>query len=677
MKKKIITVSFVVLVVTVLIFRNAEDVEAASGMCTYQEVYFTMEAIDPNRTGDFSSSYGTTWDSGSAAGNQSNTNYEIRDMTVDDCVNYVNGENEKSASGYGNGDTFTDSGGNKFNSGANENDKSVEDSMSGLITGLGGGNVRSGCEAFVNGTVKMKDGSITTEIDPETGESYDRINRDYDLSDGEVMTNADGVSAKYSGQAVIKTYTKPCSKEEEEAQAKICTCSSGGGGGGSTTFSKCGGVSTSTSSQCASGSFVGTSQSVCTKYPVITWTVTVKTIETISITVNIHPQTVYAGGGVGISVSHSASTSSSISGQCVSTNEKKPSCKTDGYSYNEKTEQCEKQVCKKDDAGRKVCETLTEGYLCIENVDEPAAGDISKAMEAIEKAAKGLGGGGGSSNLKEITISARQSNDEKDKNFYSLNEDPIGQGVAISSTSNKYKTEGYGATDGMTSVVNQACINKNTGIVRYTTGSCTEEEVDGGHKYYIPLKFKSGKFGFNISSGNIGIVSNTKLDAMCTVNVEQKLYNFSDDGGTGDGSDGASNGTYKFIYRPVDLTNPKTTVFPDRQPASNWQNLRNTSNDSGTGAYDTLMTRNNLEYSITLDANSIEKIKTINDEKPNYASLSTISLSGKSTLLEGMGVVRSNKTVYNELGNCNKKVTTIIDGKEQQGALIETGTECW
>ena len=665
-KKLIIPISIGSLLI-LPIFINAEKANAGTGMCTYQTVFFYNEAYDTSHTGTGTTINNTSWVDGTGtSANGTNTSYEVRDMTAQDCVNYIKGEGEKSAAGYGNGDAFISSNGANFNTGSYETGQSEEDQMIGFITDLGGGSVERGCETFTNNTLKpssveIKDNGINTE----TGKNQDQITREIDYDSGKSMILPNGKEFKFSSQTVIKTWTAPCEKEEEKPKEE-CSCSGGGGGGGSMTT--CGGTHTNSISKCASGTVPGDPRpnNPCVAQPTISWSVKVNITETITVSVNINPRTIYAGGGVGVNISHSSSTSSSIGGICTSTNAKDPTCPA-GYTYG--NEQCSKTVrhCTTDiTTGKESCtsETLTTGYTC------KAAGmtgsEKARAEAAARAAAASIGGGG--SSPEEIELYARQSNDEKDSTMYNLARNVAEQGIAVNSLKNgKTVASGsMGTSNGMSTSINQACINRRTAKVRYiTSGSCNEDEVDGGHKYYIPLKDPNGTFYFNIKSGNISTITTTALNGKCSVNVQQKLY--------------GNDGTYKFIYRPVDLlTDPQLTVFPNRNPASNWVNFKNTQNASKTGDYDLLMKRDKTEYTATLDTASLLNIKNINDSNKNYASLDTISNNGRSNLIDDLGVTRSTNTVYNKLGECNRKKTTSIGGVTTDNSTsIVDGTECW
>ena len=94
-KKLIIPISIGSLLI-LPIFINAEKANAGTGMCTYQTVFFYNEAYDTSHTGTGTTINNTSWVDGTGtSANGTNTSYEVRDMTAQDCVNYIKGEGEK------------------------------------------------------------------------------------------------------------------------------------------------------------------------------------------------------------------------------------------------------------------------------------------------------------------------------------------------------------------------------------------------------------------------------------------------------------------------------------------------------------------------------------------------------------------------------------------------------
>lgn len=179
---------------------------------------------------------------------------------------------------------------------------------------------------------------------------------------------------------------------------------------------------------------------------------------------------------------------------------------------------------------------------------------------------------------------------------------------------------------------NKACINRQTSEIRYDIdGTCDEQtEIDGGLQYYTPLKQPTGKFPIYATIRDINILKDQiwSLDYECGVNCNQKLYN--------------EDLSYKFTYRPISLSNP----FPNRLPLNNWVKLY-----EDKDAFTKAMSRDDLEYQVTLTPTVIAKIKQ-NNKNSKYTSLSGISKTGQSSFLNDLiGTDRTN--TFNNLGECN------------------------
>lgn len=703
-KKKIIIPILIAVLLISLITINVEKANAGEAMCSYTAIYYSHEAINSDRTGETKSKNETIYDD-----NGINSSDKIEQGTVQDCIDYVNtinsaraGEAGCSIDEYGTMrcDNKHVNGGSLTNGGLSSRDAIIDE-----INARG---VEAGCQDFVNGLVSSETKVKDAGKDEASGRNKGEISRDYDPDSGKDFWTKDG-PVKSSFEKHTRTYLAPCDQKVEEE--KNCTCPGGsGGGGGGGSMTTCGGTTTTSINGCENGSVPAesTQNPSCNKKPSIGWTVRYTITETITVSVNITPNVIYAGGGVGIAISHNSSTSTSINCIEITTNEHIPQCR-DGYTLGSdlicrKTVRTKKDNC--DPKKRNDCyydEVYEEGANCTTSPLAPIPGEAYKeAMAAARAAASGAGGGGGP---QKITLYARESNDETDKNSYDLSTNVKDQGVAMSSSVGNKTIVGNTKTDettgntiingdsmgtgiGMASSINKACINRRTAHVRYVTGNCNDDEVDGGNKYYIPLKYAPTDIGlvvdkrkgiyyfnFNIKSDNISTISTVKLDGMCKVKVNQKLY-VPDPDPT---PNPESLKTYNFIYRPVDITNPTITVFPNRTPASNWTKLRNTANAEGNGAYDQVMKRDRIEYSATLDAQAIQSIKNKNNEligqDKYYNSFKTINNDGTSNVLfNELGI--QNNPRHNKLGECNRKTYTIENGTATSNTIPE-GTECW
>lgn len=190
----------------------------------------------------------------------------------------------------------------------------------------------------------------------------------------------------------------------------------------------------------------------------------------------------------------------------------------------------------------------------------------------------------------------------------------------------------------------KACINTKTAEVDYISqdDDCGDSYIDGGVKYYIPLKLQDDVakgYDFPVKF-NINEVSMIKgmawsLEYECGVNCNQKLYN--------------KKGNIDLIYRPIDMSNPfPNIVNENRQIGINWQTFMNDKT-----AYNNKMNRNeeNIEYSVTLNPNDIAKIKGYNNGK-NYINLNTMDNDGFSNFLKEYGINNKKNNNYNPLGLC-------------------------
>lgn len=716
-KKKFIIPLSVMILLCFLVFNNIEKASAGTGMCTYKAIYYYNEGIDGNATGIGTTTNNTSWQDGTGSSQKaSNASYEVRNMTAQDCENY---RSVLSQGGIGSSCSYDPDGSGTcgdehVNSGSYETGKNVDyNSFESIVESYGG------CSGFVDNMINATDIGIKDNgYNSESGKNQDEMTRTYDYDTGKAIKDANGQLMKYSAQTVIKTWTAPCNEKLDEPEE--CECSASGGGGGGT-MSSCGGTKVNTLTKCAEGSFNSTNftseiNKLCQSIFNVTWSVNVRIMEVINVSVNINPERIYAGGGVGINVKHSSSITSSMGKVCTSSDEKYPTC-ADGYdlvagvSANmacQKTETKEvcsgyKQGCVRYDGPTTNClewgdvpdceyvtNTLYEPPNCNNYVLSVGAADKSRAQSEASKAASALAKG--SLSIDPITIRARQSNDETDTTQYDLSvASGLYQGIAITKGTFGYVSEdakkndnsslyengadSVGIANGSSSMVNQACINIYTSKVRYINeGSCSDKEISGGNRYYIPLKYPDGQnFVFELFSRNISNLVETELKTgnNCSVKVYQNFYDFS-------------NKTYKFVYRPVDITIPVSTVFPNREEGSNWTTLYNTANGT-TGAYDLAMKRDKTEYQVTLTPELIQSIKNINDANSNnnmaYNSLNTISAEGKSNILANMGISINSGRYYNRLGECNRKNTTIT--YDENGNLNEnvdptlSGTECW
>lgn len=235
---------------------------------------------------------------------------------------------------------------------------------------------------------------------------------------------------------------------------------------------------------------------------------------------------------------------------------------------------------------------------------------------------------------EDYTLTARDSNDANNSNttvsWYDWN--------ITSSIPSLWLPDTY-ATYNVDLSQKRACIDRYTANIRYTDTTCDEEtEIDGETLYYVPLKYFGSEFKIGVSLSEISIVNfmDWSLNANCGPSCYQKIYK--------------ENGGYKFIYRPIDMTNP----FPNRSEGSNWITFMNDYNANANNAKNKL-TRNQLEYHSYLTPEMISSINSYNNYK--YPDLRSVTYQGKSSALSRFGIQNLEQNNYNKLGECSETTT--------------------
>lgn len=233
-----------------------------------------------------------------------------------------------------------------------------------------------------------------------------------------------------------------------------------------------------------------------------------------------------------------------------------------------------------------------------------------------------------SNNKKIVTSYDSNIYSEKNKNTATLNRWTANY---IETTKDNKWMPGEEITYNLKFDLDNACINVNDAKIRYTNANCDPiKEIDGNKLYYTPLKYMEEKFPVWIEVSNLSMLKNNTWDLnySCNVDTIQKLYN--------------KDYSYKFIYRPISLSNP----FPNRLPLNNWVKLY-----EDKDAFTKAMSRDDLEYQVTLTPTTIGKIKQ-NNKNNKYTSLSGISKTGQSSFLNDLiGTDRTN--TFNNLGECS------------------------
>lgn len=290
------------------------------------------------------------------------------------------------------------------------------------------------------------------------------------------------------------------------------------------------------------------------------------------------------------------------------------------------------------------CESKTTNYSCSQTATKKGydCSDTSKEMEAYaKKMAEYLQ----DPNIEETAKIMTKDSNKVDGNYTTTDKkmDGVWQSSSISNSSwypNKYVS--YNSTF----YLGKACIsvypdNITKAPITYVgNGTCdSNATIDGGNLYYVPLKWPDGKrFPVSVTIDELSIITvmDWNLDYKCGIDCYQKLYE--------------NNGTFKFIYRPIDLANP----FPGRSWGSNWNVFMG--DDS---AKRDKLSRNSLEYSVNLTPALISTIKGYNSY--SYSNLRSVTKDGSSLALRQFGIYNKISNNYNELGKC----------------LVTGNSKCW
>lgn len=302
-------------------------------------------------------------------------------------------------------------------------------------------------------------------------------------------------------------------------------------------------------------------------------------------------------------------------------------CQGSDKSYNSKTKTC--TITTIDTATP--CSTYTE-YKC-DAEDIKTADDI--AFENAGKESKAMSANG--------TATSRDSNDEKDTTMYRIEKGgadtghEAGKFTSVGGGGGSWKV-GTSRSGSVSFGIYNSCIGiYNPFKVRYDEGGqCTDLEIEGGNKYYIPLKAKTGTFPFEATVDDVSILTGLKwnLEVSCDISFTQKMF-----------------GEKKYDYRPIDMSNPfpKSLGKIENMP-SNWQLFM-----SKEDLINKYMNRENVEYIGNLTVEDIRAIKQKSNATPyKYSNLKSITPEGKSSLLDTFNGVTREENNYNNLGKCEK-----------------------
>lgn len=158
----------------------------------------------------------------------------------------------------------------------------------------------------------------------------------------------------------------------------------------------------------------------------------------------------------------------------------------------------------------------------------------------------------------------------------------------------------------------ESYLKELTGNVNYSESN---DNANINNKYYIPLDKQ--KHNISVKLENLSVLSENQaktdsqnknkpwigtwtIDTSCSLKVTNRIYEPP--------SGGKENGKvkYKFIYRPINLSNP----FPNRFPGVNWYTWYITEGNKDKKTLEDSYTK--LEYYTELDNRAISKIKEYN-----------------------------------------------------------------
>ena len=311
----------------------------------------------------------------------------------------------------------------------------------------------------------------------------------------------------------------------------------------------------------------------------------------------------------------------------IKENYEEKDCQGDDKSYDKEAKTCTITTI----LTATPCSTYTD-YDC-DDEDIKIADDI--AFENAGKESKAMSANG--------TATSRDSNNEKDTTMYRIEKG----GADTDHEAGKFTSVGGGggswevgtSRSGSVSFgIYNSCIGiYNPFKVRYDEGGqCTDLEIEGGNKYYIPLKAKTGTFPFEATVDDVSILTGLKwnLEVSCDISFTQKMF-----------------GEKKYDYRPIDMSNPfpKSLGKIENMP-SNWQLFM-----SKEDLINKYMNRENIEYIGNLTVEDIRAIKQKSNATPyKYSNLKSITPEGKSSLLDTFNGVTREENNYNNLGKCEK-----------------------
>ncbi len=672
-KKKIIT-SAAILTSGILLF-NPLSVKAT--VCNGTYTYYFSEATSETETGSRNSSYETCFTIEGARLTSMNGS-TASTMTVADCERYMRASQERDDSGLSHDNEFCDEYGNCLNSG-------VENQGGNFNRGFV--DYSGGCKNFINDFSIDSNATISTNVSTAVANECKKrggiaiaIDRNYTYTNNNASSmyrDDEGNKWNFIPNVINANFTfevdGECPNTPKTPETEACVSSTGdqkitmgcnGNASASGKYSKNlnGEKSVDIKTNKDAISVCGNIASIISK-------------SSGNFYENGYGQASfgnanYAGGGAKITFNFNTTSTwkwcgSDVKNGHAGCERKEISVCPDEYDYNSSTKKCEKEIVSYDydhdddvekedckgnnqsyNAATKVCTTKTETtttvteapcttydtYTC-DDEDIKTADDI--AFENAGKESKTMSANG--------TATSRDSNDEKDTTMYRIEKG----GADTDHEAGKFTSSGGGggswsvgtSRSGSVSFgIYNSCIGiYNPFKVRYDEGGqCTDLEIEGGNKYYIPLKAKTGTFPFEATVDDVSILTGLKwnLEVSCDISFTQKMF-----------------GEKKYDYRPIDMSNPfpKSLGKIENMP-SNWQLFM-----SKEDLINKYMNRENIEYIGNLTVEDIRAIKQKSNATPyKYSNLKSISPEGKSSLLDTFNGVTREENNYNNLGKCEK-----------------------
>lgn len=661
-KKKIIT-SATILTLGILLF-NPLSVKAT--VCTGTYTYYFSEATSETETGSRNSSYETCFTIEGARLTSMNGS-TASTMTVADCERYMRASQERDDSGLSHDNEFCDEYGNCLNSGV-ENPKGKFEREFVDYSG--------GCKNFINDFSIDSNATISTSIDPKVAnECKSRggiaiaINRDYTYTNknaSNMYRDENGNKWNFIPNVINATFTFEVDGECPNAPKTTddaCVSSTGdrkitmGCNGNASANGK---YSKSLDGEEAVD--IKKNTDAKTNCPDTTNKAKIISKSSGNFYETGYGQASfgnanYAGGGAKITFNFNTTSTwrwcgSDVKNGHAGCERKEISVCSTGYDYNSSSKKCEKDNTYPSTAEScsaangtynkeaKTCTTTSstapcttyDTYKC-DDEDIKIADDI--AFKNAGKESKAMSANG--------TATSRDSNNEKDTTMYRIEKG----GADTDHEAGKFTSVGGGggswevgtSRSGSVSFgIYNSCIGiYNPFKVRYDEGGqCTDLEIEGGNKYYIPLKAKTGTFPFEATVDDVSILTGLKwnLEVSCDISFTQKMF-----------------GEKKYDYRPIDMSNPfpKSLGKIENMP-SNWQLFM-----SKEDLINKYMNRENIEYIGNLTVEDIRAIKQKSNATPyKYSNLKSISPEGKSSLLDTFNGVTREENNYNNLGKCEK-----------------------